>query len=88
MHLLTIKNKLKIGCFYTQVQKNSRYFVGVSNKTIGNLRTMTKFTTTASVNWEKTGTGTSVSVGKRKLKMQLVGRSTTMTLNVNTNVKL
>ena len=62
--------------------------MGVSNKTIGNLRTTTKFTTTASVNWEKTGTGTSVSVGKRKLKMQLVGRSTMMTLNVNTNVKL
>ena len=55
---------------------------------IGNLRTMTKFTTTASVDWEKTGTRMSVSAGKRKLKMQSVGRSTTTTLNVNTNVKL
>ena len=56
---------------------------------IGNLRTMTKFTTTMSLGWEKTGTRTSVWVGKRKLKMQSVGRSTTMTtLNVNTNVKL
>ena len=55
--------------------------------TIGNLRTTTKFTTTTSVDWEKTGTRTSVSVGKRKLKMQSVGRSTT-TLNVNKNVTL
>ena len=55
----------------------------------GNLRTTTNFTTTTSVDWEKTGTRTSVSAGKRKLKMQLVGRSTTTTtLNVNTNVKL
>ena len=58
------------------------------NVTLGNLRTTTKFTTTTSVDWEKTGTRTSVSAGKRKLKMQSVGRSTTMTLNVNTNVKL
>ena len=56
--------------------------------TTGNLRTTTKFTTTTSVDWEKTGTRTSVSAGKRKLKMQSVGRSTTTTLNVNTNVKL
>ena len=56
--------------------------------TIGNLRTTTKFTTTTSVDWEKTGTRTSVSAGKRKLKMRSVGRSTTTTLNVNTNVKL
>ena len=55
---------------------------------IGNLRTTTKFTTTTSVDWEKTGTRKSVSAGKRKLKMQSVGRSTTTTLNVNTNVKL
>ena len=59
--------------------------MGVSNKTIGNLTTTTKFTTTASVDWEKTGTRTSVWAGKRKLKMQSVGRSTTTTLNVNTN---
>ena len=31
--LLNIKNTLKIGCFY-KVGKNSRYFVGVFNKTI------------------------------------------------------
>ena len=55
---------------------------------IGNLRTTTKFTTTMSVDWQRTGTRTSVSAGKRKLKMQSVGRSTTTTLNVNTNVKL
>ena len=55
--------------------------------TIGNLRTTTKFTTTTSVDWEKTGTGTSVLTGKRKLEMQSVGRSTT-TPNVNINVKL
>ena len=36
------------------------------------LRTTTKFTTTTSVDWEKTGTRTSVSAGKRKLKMQSV----------------
>ena len=35
--------------------------------TLGNLRTTTKFTTTTSVDWEKTGTRTSVSAGKRKL---------------------
>ena len=58
-------------------------------KVIGNLRTTTKFTTTTSVDWEKTGTRTSVSAGKRKLlKIQSVGRSTTTKLNVNTNVKL
>ena len=55
---------------------------------IGNLRTTVKFTTTTSVDWEKTGMRTSVSAGKRKLKTQSVGRSTTTTLNVNTNVKL
>ena len=54
---------------------------------LGNLRTITKFTTTTSVDWEKTGTRTPLSAGKRKLKIQSVGRSTT-TLNVNTNVKL
>ena len=88
MHLLKIKNKLKIGCFYKEVQKNSQYFVGVSNKTIGNLRTTMKFTTTTSVDWEKTGMGMSVLAGKRKLKMQSVSKSTMTTLNVNTNVKL
>ena len=53
---------------------------------LGNLRTTTEFTTTTSVDWEKTGTRTSVLAGKRKLKIQSVGRSTTTTLNVNTNV--
>ena len=33
------------------------------------IRTTTKFTTTTSVDREKTGTRTSVSAGKRKLKM-------------------
>ena len=32
--LLKIKNKLKIRCFTNKVAKNSRYFVGVFNKTI------------------------------------------------------
>ena len=33
--LLKVKNKLRIGCFFTnKVEKNSRYFVGVCNKTI------------------------------------------------------
>ena len=59
-----------------------------SEANVGNLGTMTKFTTTKSVDWEKTGTRTSVSARKRKLKMQSVGRSTTTTLNVNANVKL
>ena len=56
--------------------------------TTGDLRTTTKFRTTTSVDWEKTGTRTSVSAAKRKLKMQLVSESTTTTLNVNANVKL
>ena len=56
--------------------------------TIGNLRTTTKFTTTTSVDWERTGTRTSVSAGKRKLKMQSIGRSTTTTLNVNKHVEV
>ena len=51
---------------------------------IGNLRTTTKFTTTTSVDWQRTGT--SVSAGKRKLKMESIGRSTTTTLNVNKHV--
>ena len=34
MHLVKIKNKLKIGCFTNKVEKNSRYFVGIFNKTI------------------------------------------------------
>ena len=62
--------------------------VGVEGKTLGNLRTTTKFTTMTSVDWEKTGKRTLVSAGKRKVKMQSVGRSTTTTLNVNTDVKL
>ena len=53
---------------------------------LGNLRTTTKFTTTTSVDWERTGTRTSVSAGKRKLKIQSIGRSTTTTLNVNKHV--
>ena len=32
--LLKIKNKLKKGCFANKIGKNSRYFVGVFNKTI------------------------------------------------------
>ena len=44
----------------------------------GNLRTTTKFTTTTSVDWERTGTRTSVSAGKRKLKMKSIGRSTSV----------
>ena len=39
---------------------------------IRNLRSTTKFTTTTSVDWEKTGPRTSVLAGKRKLKMQSV----------------
>ena len=35
---------------------------------IGNLRTTTKFTTTTSVDWEKTATRTSVSAGKENLR--------------------
>ena len=34
MRLLKVKNKLKIGCFYNKVWKNSRYFVSVFNKII------------------------------------------------------
>ena len=55
---------------------------------IGNLRTTTKFTTTTSVDWERTGPRTSVSAGKRKLKMQSIGRSTTTTLNVYQHVEV
>ena len=36
----------------------------VLNLLLGNLRTTTNFTTTTSVDWEKTGTRTSVSAGK------------------------
>ena len=56
--------------------------------TIRELKNTTKFTTTTSVDWEKTGPRTAVSAGKRILKMQSAGRSTTTPLNVNTNVKL
>ena len=62
--------------------------MGSQEQTLRNLRTKTKFTTTTSVDGERTGTRTSVSAGKRKLKMQSVGRSTTATLNVTINVKL
>ena len=55
---------------------------------LGNLRITTKFATTTSVDWEKTGTRMSFSAGKRKLQMQSVGRSTTTILNVDTNLKL
>ena len=34
VRLLKNKNKLKIGCFYKYIGKNSRYFVGVFDKTI------------------------------------------------------
>ena len=57
-------------------------------KTLGNLRTTTKFTTTTSVDWERTGTRTSVAAGKRKLKMQSIGRSTATTLNVNKHAEV
>ena len=60
----------------------------VQGKSIGNLRTTTKFTTTTSVDWERTGTRTSVSAGKRKLKMKSIGRSTTTTPNVNKHVEV
>ena len=66
-----------------------RLIISVKGSTIiGNLRTTTKFTTTTSVDWEKTGTRTSVSAGKRKLKMQSIDRSTTTTLNVNKQVEV
>ena len=61
---------------------------GVTCKTIGNLKTTTKFTTTKSVDCEKTGTRTSFSAGKRDVKMQSFGWSTTTTLKVNTDLKL
>ena len=59
----------------------------VIQEELGNLRTTTKFTTTTSVDRERSGTRTSVSAGKRKLKMQSIGRSTTTTLNVNKQVE-
>ena len=60
----------------------------VGTNKLGNLRTTTKFTTTTSVDWERTGTRTSVSAGKRKLKMKSIGRSTTTTPNVNKHVEV
>ena len=51
------------------------HIIGSLIMQLGNLRTTTKFTTTTSVDWEKTGTRTSVWAGKRKLRMQSVGRS-------------
>ena len=66
-------------------------FGGQTECIMGNwkiVNSTTKFTTTTSVDWEKTGTTTSVSAGKRKVKMRSVGRSTTTTLNVSTDVKL
>ena len=74
---------------HRNLQKNVLIVFGYTiDLTIGNLTTTTKFMTTTSVDWEKTGTRTSVSVGKRKLEMQSGGRSTTTTPNVNSNVKL
>ena len=64
------------------------YFNCVHKRRIGNLRTTTKFTTTTSVDRERTGTRTSVSAGKRKLKIQSIGRLTTTTLNVNKQVEV
>ena len=75
--------------FFIQFLKNclkNRYTRNV--KLLGNLRTTTKFTTTTSVDWERTGTRMSVSAGKRKLKIQSIGRSTTTTLNVNKQVEV
>ena len=75
--------------FFIQFLKNclkKRYTRNV--KLLGNLRTTTKFTTTTSVDWERTGTRMSVSAGKRKLKIQSIGRSTTTTLNVNKQVEV
>ena len=43
------------------------------SEVIGNLRTVTKFTTTTSVDCEKIATRTSFSAGKRILKMLSVG---------------
>ena len=80
--------------FLHQLSKGQRVVTSLdgindrSIQTIGNLRTTTKFTTTTSVDWERTGTRTSVSAGKRKLKMQSIGRSTTTTLNVNKHVEV
>lgn len=42
---------------------------GVTCKTIGNLKTTTKFTTTKSVDCEKTGTRTSFSAGKKQRRL-------------------
>ena len=66
-----------------------RACMGDGDLALGNLRTTTKFTTTTSVDWERTGTRTSVSAGKRKLKMQSIDRTTTTTtLNVNKHVEV
>ena len=69
-----------------RVVKSSRRLVFFD--LVGKLRTTTKFTTTTSVDWERTGTRTSVSAGKRKLKMQSIGRSTTTILNENKHVEV
>ena len=61
---------------------------GFTEQRIGNLRTTTKFTTTTSVDRERTGTRRSVSAGKRKLKMRSIGRLTTTKLNVNKQVEV
>ena len=83
-----IKPRCKGGCRSTFAGNSALLSSNVIDFAIGNLRTTTKFTTTTSVDWEKTGTRRSVSAGKRKVKMQSVGRSTTTTLNVNTDVEL
>ena len=74
--------------FITSSRNSNWPYNSVVNKSIGNLRTTTKFTTTTSVDWERTGTRTSVSTGKRKLRMKSIGRSTTTTLNVNKHVEV
>ena len=69
------------------VFKILQFHESVAVVVIANLRTTTKFTTTTSVDRERTGARRSVSAGKRKLKMRSIGRSTT-TLNVNKQVEV
>ena len=54
---------------YSEVFPKSVHILGIPllYQLIGNLRTTTKFTTTTTVDWEKTGTKTSVSAWKRKI---------------------
>ena len=79
---VTFKMASKV--FIEDTHKNVDFITEI----LGNLRTTTKFTTTTSVDRERTGTRTSVSAGKRKLKMQSIGRSTKTTLNVNKQVEV